>query len=680
MDQMVADGASARPSLNKNRDRLLTAPVLKRCQRACDVCRKKKRDGDTRCNYCVKHKFVCTYVEPATTRSMRPNDPNDLTYSYEPGYIETLKRRLDIAELALQEAELHAPDQADPFTRGIRALANPFLPPHPDDSAFNDIADSFRALSLNSPGFQGKSSPAMLVTIAVGIKPFQQPAESRVYSQTPPAPKPWTLESWDKRPRDSPHFTFPADHLMQSLLSLYFSNVNPFVPLLNRSIFEEAVLQGLHFRDLSFGTVLLLVCALGSLYLTPSSKENRERMAWNWYDQVELCGHSLGHQPTLYDLQAYCLATQFLSCAGNLRSAWNIVGFGVRLAQEIGAHRKGGSVTTATAELEKRALWILLFFDTQLSGALGRSSSLEPLDIDISLPLEFDDEVESNDNPSTLAFFNCLLNLYRIVNFTLRSLYTLSLDRIQMDPSPDVPSIAAKLDWALDQWLASVPGHLRWTPNLLDAPLFCDQSAALYCFYYYTRILIHRPLIPGVLSASALPPSAMLALGICASAARACVAVASTQLDRRPDDPLSLSQTPVFTAAMLLVLNRWSGAGEVEDLQLVRKAIEVLGSQQARWPSSGFLMDILERVMCLDESEVSSTPWNNLMCDLDGFVSATIAYPSVEPGISHQFTSGHREPITSHPSQAASPEITLPPAFAGDEEIPARRVRIPRLI
>ncbi|KAJ7707047.1 hypothetical protein B0H14DRAFT_3172756 [Mycena olivaceomarginata] len=481
------------------------------------------------------------------TRSMRPNDPNDLTYSYR--------------GTSPARGRTACPRSNDPFTRGIRALANPFLPPHPDDSAFNDIADSFRALSLNSPGFQGKSSPAMLVTIAVGIKPFQQPAESR----------------WDA-PRDSPHFTFPADHLMQSLLSLYFSNVNPFVPLLNRSIFEEAVLQGLHFHDLSFGTVLLL--------------EDRERMAWNWYDQVELCGHSLGHQPTLYDLQAYCLATQFLSCAGNLRSAWNIVGFGVRLAQEIGAHGKAAR-------------------------------------IDISLPLEFDDEVESNDNPSTLAFFNCLLNLYRIVNFTLRSLYTLSLDRIQMDPSPDVPSIAAKLDWALDQWLVR-PRAPSLDPES-QTRRYSATSPRLYCFYYYTRILIHRPLIPGVLSASALPPSAMLALGICASAARACVAVASTQLDRRPDDPLSLSQTPVFTAAMLLVLNRWSGAGEVEDLQLVRKAIEVLGSQQARWPSSGFLMDILERVMCLDESEVSSTPWNDLMCDLDGFCPPRLLIPPLNP-------------------------------------------------
>jgi hypothetical protein len=81
-------------------------------------------------------------------------------------------------------------------------------------------------------------------------------------------------------------------------------------------------------------------------------------------------------------------------------------------------------------------------------------------------------------------------------------------------------------------------------------------------------------LIPGVLSASALPPSvsepyliqslrspsihsfvqslqAMLALGICASAARACVVVASTQLDRRPDDPLSLSQVQLFIVILV---------------------------------------------------------------------------------------------------------------------------------
>lgn len=38
-----------------------------------------------------------------------------------------------------------------------------------------------------------------------------------------------------------------------------------------------------------------------------------------------------------------------------------------------------------------------------------------------------------------------------------------------------------------------------WSPDHSDG-IFLDQSAALHCFYYYTRILMHRPFIPGVSS------------------------------------------------------------------------------------------------------------------------------------------------------------------------------------
>jgi hypothetical protein len=55
--------------------------------------------------------------------------------------------------------------------------------------------------------------------------------------------------------------------------------------------------------------------------------------------------------------------------------------------------------------------------------------------------------------------------------------YTLSLDRVQMDPSPDVPSIAAKLDWALDQWLASVPGHRE---SILSSEKIERRKVCLY--------------------------------------------------------------------------------------------------------------------------------------------------------------------------------------------------------
>jgi hypothetical protein len=52
------------------------------------------------------------------------------------------------------------------------------------------------------------------------------------------------------------------------------------------------------------------------------------------------------------------LATQFLSCAGIPVPRGIFIGFGLRLAQEIRAHRKGStSTTTVDDELGKRALW-----------------------------------------------------------------------------------------------------------------------------------------------------------------------------------------------------------------------------------------------------------------------------------------------------------------------------------
>jgi hypothetical protein len=116
------------------------------------------------------------------------------------------------------------------------------------------------------------------------------------------------LPQWDDHSIVS-HLSFPDSALTSSLISLYFSNVNAFIPVLHRPIFEEAVSQGLHMLQDDFASTLLLVCALGSLYLADSSMYNQDRrkLAWNFYNQVELCGHSLRRQPTTYDLQAYCV-------------------------------------------------------------------------------------------------------------------------------------------------------------------------------------------------------------------------------------------------------------------------------------------------------------------------------------------------------------------------------------
>ncbi|KAJ7645200.1 fungal-specific transcription factor domain-containing protein [Mycena polygramma] len=652
--------------------------------RACDKCRTKK------------HNRADFPSIKGDNRNSHMHNPGELSDSYSDDYINSLKLRLKAVEAALERAGSREPERRDMFTNAIRTLVQPFSPPHPDDSDFIDIADSLRALSLSSPppdpGFQGKSSAAMLVKAAVTAKAPVDKVPTRRNTLKPWALKPESEESspkWEDNATCLPPRTFPSDFLIESLVSLYFSNVDPFIPLLHRPTFEDGIAQRLHINNSGFGETLLLVCALGSLYLPPLSYQDRVKMAWKCYEEVDLCARSLCQQPSLYDLQAYCvrflspgafyidrclpppqLAAQFLHRTSNPRFAWSLVGFGVRLAQDIGAHRRGGEVKmTIDAELEKRAIWILLLFDTQLSGALGRAATLDLLEVDISLPAEW--PVDSlcpphlhPDTPSPLAFFNCLINLYRILHFTLRTLYTLPLPRIQSEPRPDVPRISSQLSTALDRWFATLPEHLVWHPDRLD-PLFFDQSAALHCFYYYTRIFIHRALLPAVVSRSAMQ-RAQPSLVICANAARECIDVADTHRRRRPSNPLPFSQVlfrevsasvhrlinlqgPVFTAAMMLLLGEWGAELDAEtgqDLILVRVAINILASQRA--------CDVLGRLLSLDESDEPDEHWD-VMLAVNG--ASTTTRKDDGSAIENRF----------------SIPIFLPPVFVGDEEIPRTR-------
>ncbi|KAJ6566757.1 fungal-specific transcription factor domain-containing protein [Mycena capillaripes] len=512
-------------------------------------------------------------------------------------WVEDLTRRLEIAEVSLQQIKSHHLGQPPLFAGVIRSITKP-LSPHPDDSDFIDISHSLRELSLSSPspdtGFLGKSSAAMLVKAAATVK-SRGDMDSQTYFRSQPNPKPW-MKPWENYHSIPLHNScFPDDQPMRVLVELYFSNQ-------------------LHKHNPSFGTILLLVCALGSLYLTDPavSNQDRQKLGWNWYNQVELYGQSVHQAPTLYDIQAYCLAVQFLTCTSNPRFAWSIAGFGLTLAQDLGAHRQKSWAPTITIDedLEKRAFWILSFQDTQLSATLGRSGLLDQVEIDVTLPSECDDEhwqpwgmgFQPGGKPSTMVFFNCLINLYRILHFVLRVFYTIHSNNVRMQRHPDLAHFTVELDSALDQWFSTLPQHLIWDPDCTDG-IFLDQSAALYCFYYYTRIIIHRPFIPGVFTT--MEPDAQ-ALGICTEAAKACIGVASVQCRRRPRSPLFFSQSPVFTSAMVLVLNKWGStnvlSSAADELSLVHQCIDILRTQHESWPSSEFFITVLERLVSLDGS------------------------------------------------------------------------------
>ncbi|KAJ6523985.1 fungal-specific transcription factor domain-containing protein [Mycena capillaripes] len=550
-----------------------------------------------------------------------------------------------------------------------------------------DIADSFRTLSLDippvDPGFQGKSSAAMLVKAAVTVKPRRGNLASQIY-RSQLAPKPG-IKSWDQLTIPPHHLSFPDDHLLKLLVTLYFSNIHPFMPVLHHPMFEEGISQQLHMYNPSFGSLLLLVCALGSLYLTEPAMSNQDRqtLGWKWYNQVELCGHSLLQAPTPSDIQSYCLAVQFLICTSNPRTAWIVAGFGVRLAQDLGSHRHKTWAPTITVQedLEKRAFWMLSFLDTQLSAALGRSGFLDPVEIDVTLPSECDDEhwqpwglgFQPRGKPSRIAFFNSLVNLYRILNFLLRVFYTIHINNVRQQRHRDLGYLAAELDSALDKWFSDIPQHLIWDPNRLDE-VFFDQSAALYCFFYYTRILLHRPFIPGI--SSMAEPNGQ-ASGICTEAARACINVAHVQHERRRDTPLLFSQSPVFTSAMILILTKWANelSNQTDHMALVHKSISILKSQQERWPSSEFFAIVLERLDSLDKQMHQSDDHQNTLNTDHSAVNSNINFPAWPTRATPATGLGTSSQLAaSNANEDRTLPTAIPPVFIGDEEIIPRKV------
>ncbi|KAJ6608507.1 fungal-specific transcription factor domain-containing protein [Mycena sp. CBHHK59/15] len=358
---------------------------------------------------------------------------------------------------------------------------------------------------------------------------------------------------------------------------------------------------------------------------------------WEWFDQVPLVGKHLFGQATLYDLQYYCLAVQFLDGSSAPQACWTLIGVGLRLALDVGAHRRKHTVEAPArdAELWKRAFWVLVYMDRFVSAGMGRPCAIQYDDFDVDPPLEVDDEYwedaarpfeQPPGVPSRVAFFNCLLRLNHILGFSLKLLYSLNKTKVVLaiDDAWE-EHIVAELDSVLNRWRDEVPEHpsvvlppivrplrlvnatylvelnlplqtqLRWDPNRAD-PLFFDQSVALHCSYYHLQILIHRPFIPMVRKSA---PTALPSLAICTSAARACANVVDIQRQRKGRVPVVLNLPAVFTSGIVLLLNVWSGkrTGLVPDpsreIANVHKCMEVVRVCEERWQSAGLLWDIL---------------------------------------------------------------------------------------
>ncbi|KAF8577968.1 hypothetical protein K439DRAFT_1531051, partial [Ramaria rubella] len=230
---------------------------------------------------------------------------------------------------------------------------------------------------------------------------------------------------------------------------------------------------------------------------------------------------SLVSAASSFDLQC-SLAAIFLPGSAAPYSSWVIVDIGLRVAQDISAHRNRMSDAPVECDSWKCTFWSVLISNYKVrvnldrvgSAALGRPCAIHDEESVLIIKwdfLEVDDEYWETSNPedafkqpldipSTVAYFNVLqvIRLDHILSVLLQTIYSINRPKSLLGLGTKHCSII-ELDTSLDQWLDTVPNHLRWDLSWDHSDeffVFFQQSATLYATYYHIQVLVHHPFIP----------------------------------------------------------------------------------------------------------------------------------------------------------------------------------------
>ncbi|KAK7435216.1 Gypsy retrotransposon integrase-like protein 1, variant 2 [Stygiomarasmius scandens] len=502
-----------------------------------------------------------------------------------------------------------------------------------DSSSLTGLSDKLKRLVIDQSLQRhfGTSSSLTLVKTAMDINDIQIPLDiqcpssNSAHSLNSRRPEFWAIYPWQIPPHESldlKPLVFPDRDLIPQLVDFYFVRYSQFLPFLHRPTFERSIAEGLHHRNRQFGYTVLAVCAVGSRYsddprIFADESAPEFSAGWKWFRQVKVIPETFTTVPTIYHLQVICLAILFLQATSMPEQCWTVLAVGIRLAQEVGAHRRrpGQTRPTIEGELWKRVFWMLYGVDIYMSAFLGRPRATSYDDFDLDLPIECDDEYwESSDpelafvqppgRPSDLVYWTTFLKLLDICSLAQRTIYCTRKSDLWtiagMSSSEWTQRTVSELDSMLNNWIDTIPEHLKWDPNRED-PNFFHQSVSLYVTYYWIQILVHKPFIPrpGVRSEVTFP-----SMAICANAARSACHVMEVQ-QRRGSLPLPNVLVTLYNAAIVLILNAWRGkqqnatSGTNKELVDVYKCIGMIRSYENRWQSAGTFCDVLHEIISI---------------------------------------------------------------------------------
>jgi hypothetical protein len=272
---------------------------------------------------------------------------------------------------------------------------------------------------------------------------------------------------YDISDQTDPAFSQIVPHLADRCLTGYMRHVATRFPLI-----YSLKIKDLHTRRNTLDKtherfILHLVYAIGGRYLETTGEvgnfhpERHHGAALKLLDEL-LQFHDTRSVQALMLLAIYCLQ------APQGPGAWTYVGLAIRIAIDLGLHRRTAAMNAQSLEneLRKRLFWSCYNLDRQVSIPLGRPFAIADSDIDVPLPLDVDEEMGDSNvlteasklhptaapySSTSLSLFVQLTKLRRIESSIQQKIYGLNRTVEATDAE-----INTFLD-QLNQWKSMIP-------------------------------------------------------------------------------------------------------------------------------------------------------------------------------------------------------------------------------
>ncbi|CAO3703957.1 unnamed protein product [Rhizopus stolonifer] len=351
-------------------------------------------------------------------------------------------------------------------------------------------------------------------------------------------------------------------HTSARLLKIYFANIHPTLPVIDKTEFINQYRGRLNSRP--SGELLNAMFGAASRFAEhecseqetnnklPSDAQWELPTTWSiqFFDRAE---YLIANQniPTLSKLQAILLVLHHRKNRNlKISAAWQLEGMAIRIAQLLGLHRscEHWDIPRREKETRKRIWWVLYITDVFQSSILGRAVSLRDEDMAVEYPSATADWEEVMDaytadkekilnkepfprfpslvtpiqittaaenKPRIYELFLELIKLSRIINRILSGLHTSQAKKYSFEYGSD--HIVATLDRELKEWKYDFSETIK-SSHIPDFNQkrghFAPTVEYILVFYYSTLILLHQPFIKKTASKSSVS-----SLQICVNAA-----------------------------------------------------------------------------------------------------------------------------------------------------------------